>query len=226
MSTLGYDVSHHQGRVDHVAMAEGGFTFCYARMTIGTTGTDERAAENRRAIRDAGLIRGLYHVCSGGSAPATQAQHFVDVAKPRPDDFLVFDIERGTPDLWPGKSAAEILDINRQIVRHVTELVPGNARFVYTGSFWRDDMGNPDDDLGCRLILAAYVTGDPNRFRPRAWDEIAIHQFTDGQLPTKHSVPGVRGNCDQDRYLLGDAKHFRRLVDRGVGRSSTNPQKE
>ncbi len=216
MPALGYDVSQHQGQVDHVAMAKGGFTFCYARMTIGTTETDDRAAENRRAIRDAGLIRGLYHVCTGLSDPSTQAEHFVDVAKPRPDDFLVFDIERGKPDLWPRKSPAEILDINRQIVRRVKELAPRNAMFVYTGSFWRDDMGNPDDDLGCRLILAAYVTGDPKRFRPRAWKAIAIHQFTDGQEPTKHSVPGVPGNCDQNRYLLGDADHFRRLL-RGGG---------
>ena len=52
----------------------------------------------------------------------------------------------------------------------------GRRPIIYTGSFWRDQMGNPADDLNCKLWLAAYVK-NPNRLPTRGVGEFGIHDL-------------------------------------------------
>jgi GH25 family lysozyme M1 (1,4-beta-N-acetylmuramidase) len=74
----------------------------------------------------------------------------------------------------------------------------GRQPIIYTGSFWRDEMGNPGDHLGCPLWLAAYVPeGQLPSLIPVAWQTqgLTLWQHTD-----KGDCPGIAGGCDLSRF--------------------------
>ena len=84
----------------------------------------------------------------------------------------------------------------------------GRRPIIYTGSFWRDQMGNPADDLSCKLWLAAYVK-NPKDFLPAAWGNsgFTIWQFSStGTVPGVEKTPGgAKVACDLDVLKGGSA---------------------
>ena len=79
----------------------------------------------------------------------------------------------------------------------------GRAGIIYTGYyFWRDQVGNPGNNLGAPLWLASY-TASPSV--PSAWRTWNFWQYNDnGRLP------GISGNVDVD-YYNGDEAALRAL---------------
>jgi lysozyme len=59
---LGIDVSHYQGIIDWVQVAESGVKFAYIKATEGATFADPMLKANVDGARAAGLPIGLYHV--------------------------------------------------------------------------------------------------------------------------------------------------------------------
>jgi len=66
-TVLGYDVSHHQGSVDHVKFREAGYSIGICKATEGGVDkkgngyVDPRFHENWKALKEAGLIHTAYH---------------------------------------------------------------------------------------------------------------------------------------------------------------------
>lgn len=191
----GPDVSDHQPSVSWQRVAAAGHRLAVAKATEGLTWRSKVFPARWQAMKDAGLVRGAYHFARPqvGRSGREEAEFFLSVVDDaggfQPGDLRpVLDLEAYGPTRL---DARQTLRWARQFAREVKAHV-GRLPIVYTGAFWRDAMGDPDDGLGCHLWLAAYVN-DPAPFIPKAWRETgwSIWQHTSGG-----ACPGIPGRCD------------------------------
>jgi lysozyme len=209
MSVRGIDVSHHQGEVNWFSVATSDVKYAFVKATEGNTFVDQQFDRNWRRIQEAGLLRGAYHFGRPGRDPETQAVHFSSVVGPLGFGDLppVLDLEEDD-----GHGPAHVLEWARAFTRKAEALF-GRKLIVYTGAFWRGEMGNPDDPLFREraLWLAAYVQ---NPVVPASWKRWTFWQYTDGKHNGPVAIPGVPP-CDQDLFA-GDATQLAALCDPGA----------
>ena len=164
----GPDVSMHQGDVDWAAVRGAGHDFAVVKATEGQDYRDPLfGAERMRAIKDARLVRGVYHYLRprGGRTGVVEANWAVEVARDAGwgdgDLRLVCDIEETA--LGP----ADTLRYLGLFVSRVEDLT-GNRPIIYTyPNFWIGRLGNPNEDFDCPLWIAHYEVSRPTL--PRAW---------------------------------------------------------
>lgn len=198
----GIDISMYQGSVDWTAIGKT-VSFVFCKSTQGTTWVDPTFTKGRIAlIRAAKVPFGPYHFADNSSMDGfAEAEHFVNIAKaagwkPKEDLPGVLDIESGVG----GRVGVRFV---RRFVKRYRQLT-GHRPIIYTGSFWRDALGNPVVLSRCPLWLAAY-TSTWHGWVPRAWRKPHIWQYTDA-----FHCPGISSPCDGDRYLRSK-KSFDRL---------------
>jgi len=80
----GIDVSHHQGRIDWLAVKGEGVDFAYIKATEGGDHRDRRFAENWRGTAAAGIRRGAYHFFTLCRPGADQAANFIAAVPAEP----------------------------------------------------------------------------------------------------------------------------------------------
>jgi lysozyme len=202
----GVDVSNHQPDVDWDQVKAAGHSFAFSKVSEGLGAADRIFGPGRwKAMRDAGLVRGVYHFArpQRGRDPKDEVDEFLGLVE-RAGGFAdgdlvpVLDIEDYGA---AGKlNPRQTLEWARGFVEAVHARV-GRRPIIYTGVFWREAMGNPPDDLGCPLWLAAYVK-DPKPFIPSAW---AQESFTIWQHTQSGSTAGIPGNADLNRLPGGEA---------------------
>jgi lysozyme len=173
--TPGYDVSKHQGGVDHAAFFDAGYRFCYVKATEGTGYRDPRFQANMRDARQHGLLTGAYHFARVSRSPtllqdaADEARWFASQIKPfylDPALPPVLDIE------WDKRVAAGI-DAQDLIDwclcwLEIVEPLTGRLPMVYTGSsFWRYKLGTSLDLAGYPLWQADYRKSSMRRGSPK-----------------------------------------------------------
>ena len=91
MTTVnGLDVFHGDGPVDWASVAAAGIEFAYVKASEGVAVTDSRFAQNWKAMKEAGVMRGAYHFFHPASSPEDQAGHFLAVMS----DFSEGDLPR------------------------------------------------------------------------------------------------------------------------------------
>jgi GH25 family lysozyme M1 (1,4-beta-N-acetylmuramidase) len=200
----GIDVSNHQPQINWGKVKAAGHDFAVAKVSEGLNAPDKVFGKGRwKAMKDAGLVRGAYHFArpQKGRDPKKEVHEFLrllDAAGGLDHGDLrpVLDIED-----FGAAGKLSPADTVRWVRGWVTEMKHrvGLLPIIYTGSFWRDQMGNPPDNHGCHLWLAAYVD-DPKPFVPKAWSDgsFAIWQHTD-----KGSIAGVPGPLDLNRMPGG-----------------------
>jgi lysozyme len=176
----GIDVSSNNGSVDWAQVAQGGFTFAYARATLGKESNDDTFEANRRGARAHGIRFGAYHLpYPGNSSAKQQAQHFLHVASPRPGDLLpAIDIENKTPkDEGEAKfSRDDLVAWFREWLAAVDAKI-GAKPIIYTNPSWWSSRLQSADLSGHQLWLAHYTEGKPTI--PRPWKTYAIWQHSD-----------------------------------------------
>ena len=196
----GIDVSNYQGNVNWGAVHNAGITFAVAKATEGTTFTDAYINQNIAGMKAHGIIPGAYHFGHPGSDATTQANHFTTVVKNANGGHfsgllqLVLDLE-----VTDGRSPSQVWGWTQTFVARV-KTVTGRPCIIYTGYyFWRDRVGNPNNNLNCPLWLAAYVS-NPAPYIPHAWSSVgwAFWQYT-----SSGHVSGVNGNVDRDYFRNG-----------------------
>lgn len=207
----GIDVAEHQGQIDWKAVAASGRTFAYARATEGLNDPDPTFARNWAQMRSAGIARGAYHFarpCKGRDPHAEVKEFLAAVDRAggfRPGDLVpMLDMEAFGTTGAP-LSPQDTLEWARAFVHDLHGKV-GRMPVIYTGSFWRDAMGNPADDLGCKLWLAAYVKS-PTKWIPAAW---ADRGWLMWQHSDKGTVAGIGKPVDLD-VLKGGSAALERL---------------
>jgi len=198
----GIDVSNHQGTVNWTAVKSAGTVFAFAKATEGTTFTDAFINQNIAGMKRVGIIPGAYHFGHPGSDATTQANRFTSVVRnANGGSFsgllqLVLDLE-----VTDGRSPAQVFAWTQTFVARV-KAVTGRPCIIYTGFFfWRDQVGNPNNNLNCPLWLAAYVPESQTAaLTPRAWSGVgwAFWQYT-----ASGSIAGVSGNVDRDFFRNG-----------------------
>ena len=81
--------------------------------------------------------------------------------------------------------------------------ITGRPIIIYTGYyFWRDQVGDPADNLDAPLWVAAYI---PKPLIPRAWPSWTFWQHNDDS-----NIPGIKGRVDGD-FFNGERAELERL---------------
>ncbi len=195
------DVFHGDNVTDFHAVKADGIVGMIHKATQGL-GIVDPAYHSRRPIAlSAGLLWGAYHFADGSDG-AEQAKFFLSVVNPGPNDLLVLDLEQNTEGSSMSLSAAEHFV---EAVKDATGRWPG----LYTGSYLKDNLGNPTETVlaNCWLWLSEY--GPVPRI-PAAWSTWTMWQYTDGSIgPEPHSVNGI-GPVDRDQFN-GDLAQLRKL---------------
>lgn len=177
-STVGIDVSHHQGEIDWDKLFnEKGFDtlidFVYCKVTEGDDHIDTQYERNRSVLNDMGILNGAYHYFQTKNAPRPQAQHFLAHWKKRDIDLPpVLDVEdEGFSD--------EDLIAKMKIWLTEVEKVSGMRPIIYTSLNYYETKFR-DSFPGYKFWLAAYSR------EPQYMDDPqVIHwQFSEtGRLP-------------------------------------------
>jgi lysozyme len=176
----GIDVSENNGQVDWARVAQAGFTFAYARATLGRESNDPTFEANRRGARAHGLRFGGYHLpYPANSTAQQQAEHFLSVASPRPGDLLpAIDVENKTPaDTGEAKLSRDGLIAWLRAWLDAVEEKIGAKPIIYTNPGWWSSRLKNADLSGHPLWLAHYTERDPTI--PRPWKTYAIWQHSD-----------------------------------------------
>jgi lysozyme len=195
------DISHHNGNVDLGQVNGDGIIGVIHKATQSTNYTDPNYACNRTKAADAGLLWGAYHFGTGGDG-AAQADYFLSVVSPGPNDLLVLDLEDNT------QGSSMSLDEAHDFVTRVHD-VTGQWPGLYSGSYIKQLLGSNKDDVlvNCWFWLAQYGS---NAVVPANWPTWTMWQYTDGTSgPQPHSVGGI-GSCDRDKFN-GDEAGLRKL---------------
>jgi lysozyme len=184
----GIDVSENNGQVDWARVAQAGFTFAYARATLGRESSDPTLETNRKGARAHGLRFGAYHLpYPGNSSAQQQAEHFLSVAKPRPGDLLpAIDVENKTPpDTAEAKFSRDELVAWLRAWLNAVEAKIGAKPVIYTNPGWWSSRLKNADLSGHPLWLADYTKNDPTI--PRPWKKYAIWQHSQSGRVGSHT---------------------------------------
>lgn len=197
----GIDVSNNNGDIDwdRVARSYPKVGFLFIKATEGLGYVDPLFTKARvDAVRKAGIPFGIYHFArpQPGRDGADEADAFVLAGKKAGwgkigDLRGVLDIEHSD-----GVDRAEVQRFVRRFIKRYRHLT-GHRPIIYTGSFWRDFLGNPIMATRCPLWLAAY-TDTWNPWVPKAW--IAGRPFI-WQRSQTGTQTGITGYLDINRFL-------------------------
>jgi lysozyme len=185
------DLSHFNRVTSFAEIKADGIVGIIHKATQGVNQIDLSYAGQRSAARAAGLWWGAYHFATGDDAVA-QANHFLTVVNPGPQDLLVLDFEQNPSGHSMTVAGAE------QFVTRVQQAT-GRWPGFYSGAYIKQLLGNNKNATlaNCWFWLSEY--GDTPRV-PANWATWTMWQYTDGSVgPEPHSVAGV-GNCDRDQF--------------------------
>jgi lysozyme len=195
------DLSHHNGNVDLAQAKADGVLGVIHKATQGLAFVDPMYAVNRNKALEAELLWGAYHFGVGGDG-AAQADHFLTVVDPGPNDLLILDLEANPS----GPSMS--LDEAKAFLSRVEGAV-GRRPGLYSGHYIKELLGNNADSFlaDCWLWHSQY---GPTPHIHHTWPMWTMWQYTDGHVgPAPHAVVGI-GPCDRNMFN-GDAAALRRL---------------
>ncbi|HXO21200.1 MAG TPA: GH25 family lysozyme [Thermoanaerobaculia bacterium] len=181
----GIDVSHYQGTVNWPEVRQAGIEFAFAKATDGLTWTDPQFADNRPAMKAAGLLRGAYHFFEPADDAAQQAQFFLQTVQLAAGDLPpALDVETAASSamaLWEG------VETWLQTVAAATGVQP----FLYVDPTFADEYEIPASLAAYPLWIAEYDVAQPTL--PEGWSTWLIWQQSESG-----TVSGVTGTVDLD----------------------------
>lgn len=177
----GVDVSANNGQVDWARVAQAGYTYAFARATLGHGDVDPTFERNRDGAKAHGLRFGGYHLPYPGSSSAEQqAKEFLAVVKPQRGDLLPsLDIEnKSPPDKAEARfSVAELVAWLRAWLAAVEHQI-GAKPIVYTNRGWWDSRLKNANLADHPLWLAHYTSANAPTI-PKPWKAYAIWQHSE-----------------------------------------------
>lgn len=223
----GIDVSKYQGVIDwHAVTPKIGFAF--VRSTMDDALVDPKLDRNRKALADAGVIRGYYHFAHPDKPAAVQAKHACDTlgALSAGELDLVLDLEwthRGeTPTSWSPDDTKLMQTWTREFVSAVQSACPGRNVVIYTRfNFWSQYLGGMAPPAGCPLWIAEYRQTSTPPADPSEWEAWALARPPKSSAPwptwafwqfsSKALLPGIGGGVDANLFQ-GTMDDLRRLA--------------
>lgn len=187
------DASHHQPRIDFIAVKSAGAAGMIHKATQGRNFTDKRYEQRREYAHHVGLDYGAYHFGTGDD-PTRQAQHFLTtVAGNGPRErlgLLALDVERNP-------SGTNMTQAQAETFVTVIHAATGRYPLLYGGSDYLGRFDFTSSVLAqCPLWWAQYTTrSKPSRI-PTVWPIYTLWQYTGSG-----TWPGVTGQVDLNRFM-------------------------
>lgn len=226
---LAYDVSHHQGPVDHRLFREAGYTMGIAKATEGGRDkrgngfVDKRFADNWKAMEEEGLIRTAYHFARVSEKTSDGYTGFERDAVNEALWFLehygseirpgmlppVLDIEWDKRASKAGVTADEVVAFCVAFVQTIRDKL-GVWPIVYTGpNFWRYRLKRTLSLAKCPLWI---VTGYGNNFQVTAKKEIPGWDWFMHQHTNKAKRPDAPGKGVDANFFRGSLAELRAMA--------------
>jgi len=223
---LGCDVSDVQGFPKWDKVKTSGIEYAFCKATEGETYVTKRFSYNWKGMKDAGLIRGVYHFARTVNDPVKEVKNFIKTVGPLDKgDMLVLDIEDERNKLSKQQFINWVITFLETVERE-TNVMP----IVYTGGPYFDKHGGKENDKGewypgdelvkklnhYPLWLAAY-TKTPDKYVPYIWKTKGwtIWQRS-GDVAAKGDtvlrVPGINVVVDRNQYK-GTVEEFKAFAD-------------
>ncbi len=180
------DLSHFNQVTSFPEIKQSGIVGVIHKATEGTGWSDPTYAGRKPQALDAGLLWGAYHfgVNEDGAA---QAQYFLSIVNPGPQDLLALDFEQNPSSQMTIAQAEQF----------VTEIFNQTGRYpgFYSDSLAGSLLGGSQDSIltNCWFWRAEY--GDAAPSVPPTWSTWTMWQYTESG-----SVPGIIGACDRDTF--------------------------
>ncbi len=128
----------------NAAKADGIFGVIH-KATQGFRFTDPKYQSRSSKALDAGLLWGAYHFAVGGDGVG-QAEHFLSVVNPGPNDLMVLDLENNRT------GSSMTIDDAEEFVDHIHSAT-GQWPGLYSGHYIKEKLGSHTDTIlaNCRL---------------------------------------------------------------------------
>ena len=195
----GIDVSKWQGAIDWAKVKASGRVFAIARVSDGLAYKDSYFDANWKAMKEVGLVRGVYQFVRSDEDPVAQANYLISkIGTLEPGDLPpVADVES-----VDGQTPAQIAENLGQWMQTIQNAL-GVTPMIYTGGyFWNTNVKTDAFTLN-PLWVANWTTACPSL--PTAWTGWKFWQYS-----ATGSVPGINGDVDLDRFngSLEDLQKF------------------
>lgn len=180
------DLSHYNDVTSFPEIQQSGIVGVIHKATEGTNWSDPTYASRKPQALAAGLWWGGYHfgVNEDGTA---QAQYFLSIVKPGPQDLLALDFEENPSSQMTIAQAEQF----------VTEVFNQTGRYpgFYSDSLAGNMLGGAQDSIlaNCWFWRAEYGNAAPSV--PPTWSTWTMWQYTESG-----SVPGISGAVDRDTF--------------------------
>jgi lysozyme len=180
------DLSHYNEVTSFTEVKQGGIVGVIHKATEGTNWTDSTYASRKQQALAAGLWWGAYHfgVNEDGAA---QAQYFLSIVNPGPQDLLALDFEENPSSQMTIAQAEQF----------VTEVYNATGRYpgFYSDSLAGSLLGSSEDSIlkNCWFWRAEYGGASPSV--PPTWATWTMWQYTESG-----TVSGIGGACDRDTF--------------------------
>lgn len=185
------DIFHGDPVQDFDAVKAFGIVGVIHKASEGTATTDQLYKVRRKAFTDIGMKWGAYHFFHGGQ-PKLEADVFLAKSDPDADTLVALDWENvgdGAPDA----------DAARAFLERIEDRL-GRRAVIYSGNVAKEEIDGKDAYFGAhRLWLCQYGLHwktQESWERPWLWQ-----QNGDTFGPGPHSIPGIRGNCDNNTII-------------------------
>ncbi|WP_411969715.1 GH25 family lysozyme [Rhizobium sp. 3T7] len=185
----GIDISHHQGAIDWRALArQPNVRFVIMKATEGGDHRDTRFAENWRAAKEVGIVRGAYHFFTFCRPGREQARNIIETAPVETDTLpIAIDLEF-TGNCGKVPTLDELTSEIKAFFDELNGAYPGKPIFYLNQQFFDQYLkGNqarfPDHYLWLRSIAQ-----EPRQNDCRDW---SIWQFADNG-----TLDGIQGPVD------------------------------
>jgi len=192
-STLGIDVSAHQGVIDWQRVAQSGVRFAFIRAMEGMS-IDRTFAANWAGAKAAGMMRGVYVYFRARHDGGEQARALLSLLGGDTGELPpACDIE--TLD----EQTASTLVARMQDWLSVVGSAVGRKPIVYSGSFWHWNVSSP--------VFAEHPLWTPDYTQsgcpgvPKGWASWKFWQYT-----SSGSVPGIASRVDMNLYNGSEAE--------------------
>jgi lysozyme len=180
------DLSHFNEVESFEEIQQGGIVGVIHKATEGTGGVDPTYAGRKPQALGAGLWWGAYHFGVGADG-TQQAQYFLSVVQPGPQDLLALDFEQNPdgPTMTIEQAEQFVTEIYNQTGRY-----PGFYSDALAGSLLGDSVSSVL--ANCWLWRAEYGAAP---IVPPTWPTWTMWQYTESG-----TVPGLSGACDRDKF--------------------------
>lgn len=198
----GFDISHHQGRIDWAALRKGNPAFVFIKATEGVSFRDPKFSENWANAKKYGIQRGAYHFFTFCDSGRAQFKNFLS-AVPVGDSMLppTVDVEFvGNCAKPPGLDA---IRKELSVLLHLLEITYSHKPILYVaGSAYEE-------------VVSGHYFGYPLWVR-NIWREPQVSDglsWTFWQYADRGRVPGISVFVDLNVFCSGSEDFYRFLQE-------------